>query len=96
MSAALTYHVRAAQLSAVAVSRVFNLPTHKDASRTMLWDKVQELKPGKYTLWDHCFELPHQPPRQSPIASPRSLCENSHPEVESGGRQSWCGATGLI
>jgi type VI secretion system secreted protein VgrG len=24
------------------------------------WEKVQEVRPGKYTLWDHCFELPHQ------------------------------------
>jgi type VI secretion system secreted protein VgrG len=24
------------------------------------WSKVQELRSGKYLLWDHCFELPHQ------------------------------------
>jgi type VI secretion system secreted protein VgrG len=24
------------------------------------WQKVQELRSGKYTLWDHCFELPHK------------------------------------
>lgn len=24
------------------------------------WAKVQELRSGKYTLWDHCFELPHK------------------------------------
>jgi type VI secretion system secreted protein VgrG len=24
------------------------------------WEKVQELRSGKLTLWDHCFELPHQ------------------------------------
>ena len=24
------------------------------------WEKTQELRPGKYTLWDHCFELPHK------------------------------------
>jgi type VI secretion system secreted protein VgrG len=23
------------------------------------WEKVQELRSGKYTLWDHCFEKPH-------------------------------------
>ncbi len=23
------------------------------------WEKSQTLKPGKVTLWDHCFELPH-------------------------------------
>jgi len=24
------------------------------------WEKQQILKPGKVTLWDHCFELPHK------------------------------------
>ena len=24
------------------------------------WEKVQELRSGKVTLWDHCFELPHR------------------------------------
>lgn len=24
------------------------------------WEKVQEWRSGKYTLWDHCFELPHK------------------------------------
>jgi type VI secretion system secreted protein VgrG len=24
------------------------------------WHKAQELRSGKYTLWDHCFELPHK------------------------------------
>jgi type VI secretion system secreted protein VgrG len=25
------------------------------------WEKVQELRSGKYTLWDHCFQLPRPP-----------------------------------
>ena len=58
MSAVLTYHVRAGQLSAVAVGRVFHLPTHSDPSRVLTWEKAQELRPGKHTLWDHCFEPP--------------------------------------
>lgn len=28
--------------------------------RVYAWEKVQELRSGKYTLWDHCFELPHK------------------------------------
>jgi type VI secretion system secreted protein VgrG len=28
--------------------------------RVSRWEKVQELRSGKVTLWDHCFELPHQ------------------------------------
>ncbi|HEY1859931.1 MAG TPA: type VI secretion system tip protein TssI/VgrG [Gemmataceae bacterium] len=28
--------------------------------RIQEWEKGQELRSGKYTLWDHCFELPHK------------------------------------
>jgi type VI secretion system secreted protein VgrG len=28
--------------------------------RIQTWEKGQELRSGKYTLWDHCFELPHK------------------------------------
>src|SRR6185503_6471819 len=30
----------------------------RDEERIDSWEKVQELRSGKYTLWDHCFELP--------------------------------------
>ena len=32
------------------------------ATRTAItsWEKAQELRSGKVTLWDHCFELPHK------------------------------------
>lgn len=26
--------------------------------RVRSWEKIQELRSGEYTLWDHCFELP--------------------------------------
>jgi type VI secretion system secreted protein VgrG len=29
----------------------------RDESRIVSWQKTQELRSGKYTLWDHCFEL---------------------------------------
>jgi type VI secretion system secreted protein VgrG len=32
----------------------------RDEERVTAWEKVQELRSGKYTLWDHCFELPHK------------------------------------
>jgi type VI secretion system secreted protein VgrG len=32
----------------------------RDDDRVYDWEKVQELRSGKYTLWDHCFELPHK------------------------------------
>ena len=28
--------------------------------RITRWEKVQELRSGKYTVWDHCFELPYK------------------------------------
>jgi len=28
--------------------------------RIIYWEKVQSLRSGKVTLWDHCFELPHK------------------------------------
>jgi type VI secretion system secreted protein VgrG len=32
----------------------------RDDDRIHDWAKVQEWRSGKYTLWDHCFELPHK------------------------------------
>jgi type VI secretion system secreted protein VgrG len=32
----------------------------RDESRIWTFVKNQELRSGKYTLWDHCFELPHK------------------------------------
>src|SRR5918992_1548478 len=61
MSAVLTYDVRGGRLTAVAGGKILHLPTHNDPSRVASWEKVQELRSGKVTLWDHCFERPHQP-----------------------------------
>ncbi len=32
----------------------------REESRVHSWIKMQELRSGKYTLWDHSFELPHK------------------------------------
>ena len=32
----------------------------RDEGRVTAWEKVQEIRPGLVTLWDHCFELPHK------------------------------------
>ncbi len=32
----------------------------REEDRIFHWEKSQELRAGKYTLWDHCFELPHK------------------------------------
>src|SRR5215210_7225256 len=31
---------------------------NRDEERIGAWEKAQELRSGKVTLWDHCFELP--------------------------------------
>jgi type VI secretion system secreted protein VgrG len=31
----------------------------RQGGRITSWKKRQTLRPGQYTLWDHCFELPH-------------------------------------
>lgn len=30
----------------------------REEGRVFRWQKTQEVRPGKYMLWDHCFELP--------------------------------------
>lgn len=32
----------------------------RDEARILSWEKTQELRSGKYTLWDHSFELPYK------------------------------------
>ena len=32
----------------------------REEDRVLDWEKIQELRSGKVTLWDHCFELPHK------------------------------------
>src|SRR5262249_43217827 len=32
----------------------------RSEDRILGWEKVQQLRSGKTTLWDHCFELPYQ------------------------------------
>ena len=33
---------------------------NRDEDRVSHWEKQQQLRSGKYTLWDHCFELPYR------------------------------------
>jgi len=42
-----------------AIFERFTGITHEE-DRVDRWEKLQELRSGKYTLWDHCFELPHK------------------------------------
>src|SRR4051812_28228381 len=43
------------------------------------WEKSQELRSGKTTLWDHCFELPHKHLEQvKPIADSVAVGQVEH------------------
>jgi type VI secretion system secreted protein VgrG len=44
--------------STIVFEEVFGGKRYED--RVLSWRKVQELRSGKYVLWDHCFELPHK------------------------------------
>lgn len=33
---------------------------NRPEDRVFVWEKTQEIRSGKYTLWDHTFELPHK------------------------------------
>ena len=39
----------------------------REEDRVHAWEKAQELRSGKVTLWDHCFELPHKQHLETPV-----------------------------
>ena len=58
MTAMLTFYTRRALFEATGSGQSFRVPTYQDPARAAAWEKTQELRPGKVTLWDHAFELP--------------------------------------
>jgi hypothetical protein len=58
MAAMLTFYPRRALLEATASGQAFRVPVYRDPASILAWEKIQELRPGKFTLWDHAFELP--------------------------------------
>ncbi|HEY1377500.1 MAG TPA: type VI secretion system tip protein TssI/VgrG [Gemmataceae bacterium] len=51
----------------------------RDEMRVVSWGKVQELRSGKYTLWDHSFELPHKRlEAEKPIADSVQVGQVTH------------------
>ena len=51
----------------------------RDEMRILEWEKVQELRSTKYSLWDHCFELPHKHlEAEEPILPKVQVGEVSH------------------
>ena len=55
MSASVIYYWRRGVLT-LAAGQIFHVQTHQTQSRIDDWQKVQERRVGKVTLWDHCFE----------------------------------------
>ena len=45
------------------------------------WEKSQEIRSGKYTLWDHCFELPPEP-RGRQTRARLGAGGNGHPHAQ--------------
>ena len=55
---------------------------NRDEGRITGWEKVQEVRSGKVTLWDHCFELPAQAPRGRPEDPGRGRGRRGHPQAQ--------------
>jgi len=71
MRAQLSYRPREGIVSGVVAGRPVRMPTQRDHARVTAWEKQQELRSGKVTLWDHTFESPHRhAERVKPLASP--------------------------
>jgi hypothetical protein len=65
MSAILNFHIRRGVLTVAASGKTFQLTTQPPPLAVSTrpgasFEKSQTLAAGKYTLWDHCFETPHQ------------------------------------
>ena len=63
--------------------------------RSTRWEKTQELRSGKVTLWDHCFELPEQPHLEATETHPGTRPgRHGHPQA-AGRRRPQAGALRL-
>jgi hypothetical protein len=56
MAVSLVYRWRRGFLTAVAGQRLVQAATRPVPSEIHDWEKLQELRTGRVTLWDHCFE----------------------------------------
>ena len=61
----------------------------RDEERINKWEKTQMLRSGKYTLWDHCFELPYKHLEASqPVLESVKLGSHQH-KLKLGGNDKW-------
>lgn len=57
----------------------------RTADRVREWSKTQEIRSGKYTLWDSCFELPgNNLSAEQPVGAPVAVGTVSHPLAVAG------------
>jgi type VI secretion system secreted protein VgrG len=55
--------------------------------RIHFWEKAQELRSGKYTLWDHSFELPHKHLEASKMILPDVQVGEVTHQLKTGGNE---------
>lgn len=61
----------------------------RDEERIWAWNKGQELRSGKTTLWDHCFELPHKHlEAEEPVLGSVPVGTVTH-KLKVGGNDAW-------
>lgn len=80
MRAQLSYRPRDGIVSGFVAGRLIRLPTQRHDTRITTWEKTQEVRSGKVTLWDHTFEIPHK----HLDASPARWAGNKLTVVENG------------
>lgn len=68
------------ELEGGAVKFIGGEESNRLENRVATWEKTQELRSGKYTLWDHTFELPHKHLENSqPIQASSKVGTVEHP-----------------
>ncbi len=61
----------------------------RDEERIWAWEKTQEIRSGKVTLWDHHFEVPHKHlEAEEPIISSVAAGAVTH-KLQLGGNEEW-------
>ncbi|HVS35603.1 MAG TPA: type VI secretion system tip protein TssI/VgrG [Gemmataceae bacterium] len=73
-----------------ASSLIYDTATggNRPEDRIYQWRKAQELRSGKVTLWDHCFELPHKHLETNKVVQDTSKMGEVTHKLAVGGNQS--------
>jgi type VI secretion system secreted protein VgrG len=57
--------------------------------RVEQWSKTQHITPGKYTLWDHCFEMPQKTLEASKVIQESVTIGKVTHKLKTGGNDTW-------